>query len=116
MLLVSALLGAMLGAVLAAGGIAGLAALGLFPRPVSGAVLGLLAGLVASGGKAAVTGIQVNGAWARAKAQAEVGRAADSDSLPAPPAPAAPADDWQPASLDDLARTRTDWPAVGLDR
>ncbi|WP_034383039.1 hypothetical protein [Deinococcus sp. YIM 77859] len=60
-------------------------------------MLGLLAGLLASGGKALVTGVQMDGAKAQARAQAEY----------APPAPtSAPADEWEPAGLEDLAPSR----------
>lgn len=113
-LVLSLLLGALTGGVLAAGGVAGLAVLSTFPKWVSGAVLGLLAGATASGGKDTITGIQINGAQARAKAQAEYSCPADTPAAPAPPA--TPADEWAPATLDDLARTRTNWPAPsGLD-
>lgn len=60
----------------------------------SGGLLGQPPGLVASGGKDAVTGIQINGAKARAKAETKDNPSAD----------AAPADEWVNATLDDLAR------------
>jgi len=90
----SVLIGAGLGALLAAGGLADLADLVAFPPAGSGAVLGLLAGLVASGGKDAITGIQINGAKAQAKARAKY----------APTPPGLPDDEWVDATLDELAR------------
>ncbi|MCP2015603.1 O-antigen/teichoic acid export membrane protein [Deinococcus sp. HSC-46F16] len=88
----SVLIGAGLGALLAAGGLADLADLVAFPPAWSGAVLGLLSGLVASGGKDAITGIQINGAKARAKAEARYNPAPMPDSTA----------EWVDATLNDL--------------
>lgn len=105
-ILLSVWIGTSLGALLALGGLDDLTLLRGYPPAWSGALLGLLAGLVASGGKDAVTGIQKNGAKARARAEAEYGSP--------PPAPSAA--EWVDATLDSLT-TRTDWPAIpGLDK
>ncbi len=68
-LLLSSGLGMALGTTFAAGGMVGFHALPAWPPAVGGALLGLLAGLLASGGKDLITGIQVNGAQARVQAQ-----------------------------------------------
>ncbi|MBI0447138.1 hypothetical protein [Deinococcus sp. DB0503] len=101
-LLVSALLGMALGAVFAAGGLIGFNYLPAWPPPVGGSILGLLAGLVASGGKDTITGIQINGAKARARAEAEY--SCPPQAAPQPPGTPSPADEWEDASLDDLTR------------
>lgn len=104
-ILLSLGLGVVLGALLASGGIRELRVLELYPPAASGAFLGLLAGLLASGGKAVVTGVQINGAAARARADAQYN--------PAPAAPgAAPDDGWVDSDLSSM--TRTDWPPVDL--
>lgn len=111
--LVSLLLGSLLGAAFAAGGMIGFNYLPAWPPAAGGALLGVLAGLMASGGKDTITGIQQNGAKARAQMEARYG----SPACEQPAAPPQTPDEWQPATLDDLTRTRTDWPAVpGLDR
>lgn len=107
----SLLLGALLGAVFAAGGLIGFNYLPAWPPAAGGAILGALAGLLASGTKDTITGIQQTGAKARAEMEARYSPPA-ADCAPTP----APADEWQPATLDDLTRTRTDWPAAPLDR
>lgn len=105
--LVSLVLGVILGCLFAWGGLLEFRVLRDFPSLGSGALLGLLAGLGASGGTDFVTGVQRNGA----KYRAEYTPATDYA-----PAPTQTPDEWQPATLDDLTRTRTDWPAAPLDR
>ena len=100
----SLLLGAVLGCLFAWGGLLEFRVLRDFPSLASGAVLGLLSGLGASGGKDFVTGVQKNGAKYRAEYSAP-------DCAPAP----APADEWREVDLDTYA-SRTDWPALPLDR
>lgn len=96
-IVLSVVVGIILGAVFAQGGIGELQVLTGYSPAGSGAVLGFLAGLLASGGKALITGIQINGANARARAQAKY-------ECPAPTS--APADEWEPAGLEDLAPSR----------
>lgn len=108
----SVLVGMVCGGLLAAGGIADLRGLADFPAWASGAVLGLLAGVTASGGKAVVTSVQENGAWARAKVQAKVQENAEAATSAGEGEVPPLADGWETASLDELGRTRTDWPAV----
>ncbi|WP_104992738.1 hypothetical protein [Deinococcus sp. NW-56] len=91
-LLLSAVLGMVLGAVFAAGGLIGFNYLPAWPPPVGGALLGLLSGLVASGGKDVVTGLQKNGAKARAQAEAKY------NPVPTPDSTA----EWVDATLNDL--------------
>lgn len=61
-LLTSLLLGAFLGGAFAAGGLADLRVLPAWPPALGGALLGILAGLVASGGRDFITGLQATGA------------------------------------------------------
>lgn len=108
-LLLSLTLGAVLGAVFAQGGMVGFNYLPAWPPVAGGAILGVLAGLMASGSKDLITGIQQNGAKARAQADATYNPGGDQPC-------ATPAlDGWQDATLEDLAQTRLDWPAVQLD-
>lgn len=107
-LLLSVLLGAALGAMFAAGGMVGFNYLPAWPPVVGGAILGSLAGLIASGSKDLITGIQENGAKARVQAERQI-------ECPTPALPSPTADGWEDATLDDLAQTRLDWPAVPLD-
>lgn len=106
-LLVSLGLGTVLGALFATGGLGGLPA---WPPPAGGALLGLLAGLVASGGRDTVTGIQANGAKVRAQAEARYGP--DPAACPERGEAALPGDGWQESSLSEM--TRADWPDAPL--
>lgn len=99
-LAVSVGLGITVGALLAGGGVRELQALSLYPAWASGAVLGLIAGLTASGGKAVVTNLQENGARARAEAQAAVDAPVSEADAP---------EEWQAASLNDMAQTHPNW-------
>lgn len=110
----SLVVGVALGAVFAQGGIRELRVLELYPPAGSGALLGMLAGMLASGGKAVITGIQLNGATARAKAEAKYNPPAPTPIVVASGAVAVPAaDEWQESTLSEM--TRADWPAVPLD-
>lgn len=111
-LVVSVLVGTALGVLLAAGGLVGLERLPNFPVWVSGLIQGVLAGLVASGGKDTVTAFQLRGAEARAEALAKAGvpvavavTPLPEALVPVPPTEPSP-DEWQPATLDALAGGR----------
>lgn len=80
-IVLSVWIGTTLGALFALGGLEDLALLTGYPPVWSGALLGLLAGLVASGGKDAVTGIQKNGAKARAQAEARYNPTSTSNGM-----------------------------------
>lgn len=103
-LLLSLLLGAALGAVFAQGGMVGFNYLPAWPPVVGGAILGVLAGLMASGTKDFISGIQQNGAKARAQAEATYN--------PAEPCPTPALEGWQDATLDDLARLQPSFGAA----
>lgn len=91
-ILLSVVVGVALGVLLALGGLDDLALLAGYPPAWSGAVLGLLAGLIASGGKDAVTGIQKNGAKVRAQAEARYNPVPTHDGTA----------EWVDATLNDL--------------
>lgn len=112
-LLLSSGLGMALGTTFAAGGMVGFHALPAWPPAVGGALFGLLA----SGGKDLITGIQVNGAQAQAQSNPppDCSEAEPTTELTIEPMaePAAePAgtidrdDSWQDASLEALAAAR----------
>lgn len=109
-LLVSLGLGTLLGALFAAGGLGGFGYLPAWPPPAGGALLGLLAGLVASGGKDTVTGLQANGAKVRAQAEGRYGP--DAAVCPERGGAAPPEGGWQASSLSEM--TRADWPDTRL--
>lgn len=110
-LLTSTLIGALLGVVLAAGGLAELTGLQAFPVWASGLVVGVLAGLTASGGRKAYTNLQDRGAEARAKALVKAGVPVvevpvvpvAATVTPVTPQTDPPLDEWRPATLEDLA-------------
>ncbi|MVN88305.1 hypothetical protein GO986_16285 [Deinococcus sp. HMF7620] len=99
---------------------AGRDVLPLLPGWLSGGLLGLLAGLVASGGKDLITGVQLNGAKARVEAEIKAtGKRLEAQLDALPPmvgSQVALPDDLVPATIEDVLRHTGEWPAVpGLD-
>ena len=95
-ILLSIVIGALEGALLGSVGIEGLNSITSLPPFLSGALIGVLAGISASGGKDLVTGMGRN----FAKAQAEY-QPCDKPAAPPPTTPA-PADDWEDVGVDAL--------------